>query len=52
MTPEHGLFSQFPPTFAAVPQYFIHITVAFLKVSDYKHPTISQMILNAVRWRP
>jgi hypothetical protein len=34
MTPGRSLFSLFPPTFAAVPQYFIHITVVLLSLSE------------------
>ena len=34
MTTGPGLFSLFPPTFAAVPQYLVHITVELLALTE------------------
>jgi hypothetical protein len=34
MIPGRGMFLCLPPAFAAVPQYFIHTTVALLSLSE------------------
>ena len=55
MTTGQYLFSLFPPAFAAVPQYFVHITVELLSLTEpdkrLSH-TSGSSVHHSVRLRP